>query len=180
MKYLILILILALSIGCASKSNTVEVITQQTSEINPPFNNQGEQEDYWAQELFKKEYQKQTHKKYTGKIEMLNDNKFQFENIVLEIYNYDLKNQSIFINGLFYPELISNSDFSISDLEELKFLSKSPKVKRYRMWVYFPEMANPQVYFFELSNDKATDKTNLTDFIKKSKLTFIKDGWVIM
>lgn len=49
MKYLILITMLSFSLSCVSQS------TESFTELKPPFNTQGEQEDYWAQELFKKE-----------------------------------------------------------------------------------------------------------------------------
>ena len=54
MKILNLILISILFCGCNSQSRIVETKTEQKMELKPPFANQGEQEDYWAQELFKK------------------------------------------------------------------------------------------------------------------------------
>ena len=41
-------------------------------------------------------------------------------------------------------------------------------------------MANPQVYLFELRNENATEKTDWEKWIKGSKLTFLKDGWIII
>jgi hypothetical protein len=34
--------------------------------------------------------------------------------------------------------------------------------------------------FIELTNDKATPTTNIVDFIKGAKLTFFKEGWIII
>ena len=41
-------------------------------------------------------------------------------------------------------------------------------------------MANPQVYLFELTNEKANEKTDWKSFIKNAKLTFVKEGWIII
>jgi len=47
MRYLILIIILNLTLSCKSQKSTV--INEPITELKPPFNTQGEQEDYWAQ-----------------------------------------------------------------------------------------------------------------------------------
>jgi hypothetical protein len=73
-----------------------------------------------------------------------------------------------------------NDSVKISDLEELKFLSKSHKIKRFRFWYYLPGFNNPQVYFIELTNSKATRKMKIHEFIKGSELTFIKGAWLII
>ena len=67
---------------------------------------------------------------------------------------------------------------TISDFKELKFLSKSPKYKRYKFWLWHKGFANPTAYFIELTNESATDKTELTDFINGASLTFFHVGWV--
>jgi hypothetical protein len=68
----------------------------------------------------------------------------------------------------------------LSNIEELSFLSQSPKLKRFRMWVYRGRLINPIVYFFELRNDEATETTSLSDFIKGSRLSFVQEAWVII
>ena len=59
MKALSILLILFSIITCQS----------QNTELKPPFKTQGAQENYWAQELFKKQYNKTTFSIYSGKIE---------------------------------------------------------------------------------------------------------------
>lgn len=172
------------------------------------FKNQGEQENYWAEILFEKEYKKQNYNKFNGKIEIISDNKIKFENKDLIIY-CPKEYLSIFTTGIFYPQLVigntennkilsseeqkklsskerlkynlnRNDSFSISAFEELAFLTKSPKTKRFRFWNIRPGFANPQVYFIELTNEKATEKTLLQEFIQNAQLTFIKAGHIVI
>lgn len=194
MKYLFLILIIIFSASCASKVKTKKAITEQNPELKPPFSNQGEQEDYWTQEFFKNNYKKQKHNIFVDKIEILKEkelldghgnlleflNEIRFGNRTINIHLPDLKYQPIFKNGILYPEIISENDFEIGGFEELKFLSHPDKIKRFRIWVFHKNRANPEVYLFELTNKHATEETNLTDFLKNAELTFIKNGWIIL
>jgi len=115
----------------------------------------------------------------------------------------------IFLEGFFYPQLIignkenskilsidelnkmtseeqvfynmsKNALLNISNLEELRFLKTSPKIKRFRFWSFRPGFANPQVYYFELTNEAANEKTSFENFIKNSNLTFIKSGHIVI
>jgi predicted RNA-binding protein len=187
------------------------------------FSNQGEQEDYWATELFKNSYSKQTFERFNGEIIALNNYKIQYDSTVLKVFTDDLLIKQIFTSGIFYPDifddprtfdtsirrirmeaasiskeekiptdsstlannahfrdLIQNDTISISVVEEVAFLSNSPKAKRFRMWVNHRWMPNPTVYFFELSNDNATINTSLAEFIKAATLTFMRKGWMII
>jgi len=172
------------------------------------FKNQGEQENYWAEILFEKEYKKQDYTKFNGKIEIISDDKIKFENKNLIVF-CPKEYLSIFTTGMFYPQLIlgntknnkilsneeqeklsseerfkynldRNDSFSISAFEELTFLTKSPKTKRFRFWNFRAGFANPQVYFIELTNEKATEKTLMQDFIQNAQLTFIKAGHIVL
>jgi hypothetical protein len=194
MKKLTLILILILSVGCSSKTKTKKVIAEQKSELKPPFKNQGEQEDFWAQEFFKDEYKKQNHDRFNGEIKILKDsleldingnfitnaNEIRFGDRIVEINLTDKNLRSIFENGILYPDLISEKYFKIWDLEELTFLNKSPKIKRFRMFVNMPERIYTQIILLELTNESADIETLLNEFIDNSKLTFIKEGWLMM
>ena len=172
------------------------------------FKNQGEQEDYWAKQVFEKERDLIEYQRYKSKILVKSNNEIQFENKTLSI-NCSSKFLPIFTEGIFYPQLvigntennkilnniefeklnineqvfykISRNDlFNISELEELKFLNNDSKIKRFRFWSFQLGMANPQVYYFELTNESATNNTSLKDFIKNSKLTFVKSGHIIL
>jgi hypothetical protein len=175
---------------------------------NKEFKNQGEQEDYWAERIFNNEYVKKEYSKFNGKIEIINDNKILFDNKTL-LVNCPKTYLAIFKNGLFYPQLIfgnsennkilsneelnklsqndrffyninRNDSFSISNFEELEFLSKSPKIKRFRFWNFRHGSANPQVYFIELINENANSNTSLENFLKNAHLTYIKAGHIVI
>lgn len=183
----------------AQKTDTFVIRTQ--------FANQGEQEDYWAEKLFYEKYKKENYKKFAGDIKVIDKNHIRFGNKILRGY-FSPELKSIFTQGIFYPQIItgdsvapkkSNEEISkmtdgqkvfynmtqndtlvIGEFEELKFLSKSPTIKRFRYWEYRKWSANPQVYFIELTNTTADKSTDMETFIKGATLTFVKDGWIIM
>ena len=173
------------------------------------FENQGQQEDYWAKELFRKEYVKQSFAKFDGKISVVDKNTVMFDNKTLIIWAFQPDLLEIFTEGIFYPQILigdeenspiktpeelaklsdqerlsykmlRNDSLKISDFEEVKLLSKSPKVKRFRFWNFTSGFANPTVYFIELTNDNANETTDFKTFIKNAKLTFVKSGWLII
>ncbi|GAA4239857.1 hypothetical protein [Winogradskyella damuponensis] len=180
MKLIVTILLLTFSFGCKSQNNPEKVETEKTTELKPPFKNQGEQEKYWAQEFFKEEYKKKHYSKFVGEIEK-SENKIKFGKVqYVELFDTNSDYNLIFEKGLFYPDILSAISLRIGNLEELEFLSKNPKVKRFWFWLYQPNMANPQVYLFELTNEKANEKTDWKSFIKNAELTFVKNGWIII
>jgi hypothetical protein len=173
------------------------------------FKNQGEQENYWAEQLFEKEYVKQSFEKFQGKITTIDKTNITFDNKTLEFWDTKTELLQIFTDGIFYPQILigkeenikikseeelkllnqnesylynlkRNDKLRISSFEELDFLSKSPKVKRFRFWNYSFGSMNPQVYFIELTNENAKEDTELSLFIRNAKLTFVKGGWIIM
>ncbi len=208
MKLFAIILLLTFSINCKSQSNPEKVQTEKSTELKPPFKNQGEQEDYWTQELFKKEYKKLSYETYRNEIVEKEGTEFIYDNKSFNIYGVNEALKLIFKKGILYPQLISGfttekrksekeldslsatqryfyemsrgDNLTITNLEELHFLSDSPKIKRFRFWLGRPKSANPQVYIFELTNETADKKTELKDFIENSKLTFLKEGWLII
>jgi hypothetical protein len=146
----------------------------------PVFANQGEQEDYWAKKLFTENYKQQDFKKYNGEIKIIDSNHYHFGNATLQISGCDPKFKSIFINGLIYPSLFGTDTLRIANIEQPAFLNTSFKIKRFRFWGWTYKLANPTVYFFEITNNKATKNTTVEDFIKGAKLTFVKQGWIII
>ncbi|TPE44769.1 hypothetical protein [Pontibacter mangrovi] len=178
MRYLITLFVIVLSVSCVPQKGVREV--KVLLKAKPPFANQGEQEDYWAQELFKNEYKKTLYPKFTGQI-VTNGSKVHFgKEGFVEFSNLRPEYQLIFEEGLFYPDLLGATSLSIGNFEELDFLSDDPRVKRFRFWLYYPDSANPQVFFLELTNEKAGRRSNWVTFIDKAQLTFIKAGWIIL
>ncbi|PSG90905.1 hypothetical protein [Aurantibacter aestuarii] len=210
MKLFTIMLLLTFSIGCKSQSNLEQVNTKKSTELKPPFKNQGEQENYWAQEFFKTKYEKQFYETFSNDIKEIAINEIEeideiqlfYDNKSFKIYGIDKSLKLIFKKGLLYPQLFSGfsteprksdkeldshsvservfyemsrgDNLTISNLEELEFLSDSPKVKRFRFWLMFPQTVNPRVYLFELTNENADKNTELKEFLENSELTFLK------
>ena len=173
------------------------------------FKNQGEQEDYWAEELFRNEYVEQSFDNFKGVISIKGKRTLTFENKTLEVWTTNPELMDIFIRGIFCPQLIigneesnpskskteiaqlsdkekfkywisKNDTLQISNFEELEFMNKSPQKKKFRFWNHSSGLANPQVYLLELTNNKASKDTDLKTFIQEAKLTFLKAGWIII
>lgn len=193
MKAIALIVISAFTILTTCKAQKIVFKGPDSPDVGSPildpnktFKTQGEQEDYWAQELFKQKYKKQKYSKYKDVIKMTGDNQVVFGNEYIEINVPEFK--SIFINGILYPQLIGfGSSLRINYMEEIKFVYHSEKVKRFRFWVFYKSFANPLVYnmnpivyFIELTNKRATNRTNNEDFIKGAELTYLRQGGVII
>ncbi|MFY7729597.1 MAG: hypothetical protein ACOVRN_08775 [Flavobacterium sp.] len=180
MKQLFTLLLLFIFCSVIAQEERLTVPDSWLTE-NPKFKNQGEQEDFLAWRLFQKEYKPESYKRFFGEISNLK-NTFFFGKISTLTCNdsYEPGLQEIFLRGIFYPKLLNKYNLNITHLEELKFLSTSPKIKRFRFWLQMDNTANPQVFFFELQNENATLGTSLKEFIKDAKLTFIKGGWIII
>jgi len=152
------------------------------------FKNQGEQENYWTEELFKNQYSKETYSRFTSEITEINKTQFKFSAKILNVLNTSEELKSIFKIGIFYPSLIggalstiSSSDtLTISNFEEVKFLSVDSTCKRFRFWLFRPGIANPQVYFIELTNINVTKSIDIITFIKGASLTFVKGAWIVL
>jgi hypothetical protein len=175
------------------------------------FKNQGEQEDYWTEQIFSNSYRKYNIERFKGNIIILNESLLKYDTTVLRVFTPDNSLMQIFKLGIFYPDvflkeivdtikikgisandtsvadnkrelsdLFKHDTISISNIEELKSLNPSIKVKRFKFWVFHNWLANPSVYFIELTNDDATSETDLLNFIEGAKLTFIKNGWLII
>ena len=171
------------------------------------FKNQGEQEDYWAEQIFEKEYTKTHFDKFKGDI-VINGDGFIYGDKTFVLTNTPKELKTIFSNGIFYPNIITGDtksvvksqaeldtlstvqkvfynmartdSLTISGLEELKFLTKSYTQKRFRFWLFRKGAANPTVCFIELTNDKANSKTELIAFINGAALTYFKSSWIVI
>lgn len=158
-------------------------LIQRTAEPNPPFETQGEQEDFWAQELFKNEYKKEEYPRYSGNI-TTTINRIYFENDWIEVLGKNSEFQQMFEQGILYPSLFGQYELKFGDLEQLYFLSDNPRVKRFRFIHYErtlldTKLANPQVYLFELENENIKGNEPLSEFVESAKLTFLKAGWIM-
>ncbi len=167
MKRFILIILLSLTILPASGQKKKE----------PEFATAGEQENYWTKQLFKKEYKTQKHLKFSGQIKRLDEYTFLYDTVKLRVINTPPDLLTIFDEGLLQQWATGTT---ISDIEELADLNPSPTVKRFKFLVYMRRIANPTVYFFELTNKTASKTTDMRTFIKGSCLTFLKQGWVMI
>jgi hypothetical protein len=179
-KFITILLILFLPVISKAQTRQAKNTTDTSTEKNQAFANQGEYEKSQAKRIFKLEYKKQFFEKYKGAIRTLDENHISYGKALIEIYNCDKKLKPIFTNGLFYPQILKTDTLQISVLEEQTFLSNSPKIKRFKFWLYTKGLLNPTVYFIELTNNKATKNSSLIDFFKGSRLTFAKKAWLII
>jgi hypothetical protein len=193
---------------CLSNLQAQTVATKPVSaESKKEFKNQGDQEDFWAEQLFEKDYKKLAHEKYKGDI-VVNGNFFKYADQVFEVNHTSKELSAIFSKGLFYPSIITGlvtakpkskeelnemttaqratyglirtDSLGISLMEEVPFLSKSPTQKRFRFWLIRKGRLNPQVCFIELTNQNATSSTDMETFINEAELTFYKEAWIII
>lgn len=147
------------------------------------FKNQGEQEDFFAGQFFKNNYSKQKFDRYGEDIIISGDSVKYLDKYFL-VQTPD-KFKLIFSTGIFYPTIIAGLSkrdyrFTIFNFEELTFLNYSVTRKRFRFWLYRNTLLNPTVCFIELTNQNATDKTDIETFIKGASLTFYSEGWIII
>lgn len=171
----------------------------KTKEKELTFKNQGEQENYWAKQLFSKKYTKQNYSQFEGNITIVDENTIKYDDEVLLVYNTGNELKKIFEKGIFYPRIITgpvktgdarkadlesmlirDDSLIITDFEEQTFLSNSPKVKRFKFWLFMKGAVNPTVYFIELTNESATTETKIESFINGARLTFFVRGWRII
>lgn len=160
---------------------------------------QGKLEDRQAIKFIRKEYIPQNYDPYSGPVKVEDNDTYKYGEEVLIVYNTCKILKNIFQKGIFYPEIITgqvktgierkkelelmlfrNDSLTISDFQELRFINKSSKAKIFRFWLYTKGMFNPMVCFIELKNDSATRKTDLETFINGSKLTFFREGWIVL
>lgn len=176
-SFVIAVMLVSLFAACKIRYTKSDTVLDK-KEVTPNFANQGEQEVYWTKKLFESKYKKQNFKKYNGNIKLDDNHDVMYGDTVVQISGCDGDLKSIFTSGLLYPQIWGENKIRIGNVEELHFLNQSPKNKRFTFLMWHPQMHNPTVCFFELTNDKASKKTNIAQFIKGSKLTFFQSGWI--
>jgi len=183
MRTALIILFAILSTTVFAQKATIST-SVAPSEEHKEVKNQGEQEVHWAEKLFDKNYVKEKYDSYTEKI-VAKGNSYTFNDKVLELVDVSTEMKGLFVKGILYPELfdiefgINKIDtLKISGFEEMKSLSKQPTSKRFKFSTSRKGLLNPTVYLIEVTNEQATSKTNIKDFIAGCSLTFFMEGWV--
>ena len=93
-RHLLIIILLTLTF--------ISVDAQTTdNKTKREFKNQGEQEDYWAEQLFEKEYSKKHFDKFKGDI-VINGDGFIYGDKTFVVVNTPKELKSIFSSGLFW------------------------------------------------------------------------------
>lgn len=158
-------------------------------------------------EHFEKNYKKQNYKKFNGTIIVNNNNvSFDKRTITFDtaekIIQTILKNGLIYpqLISEYQAEKYKKettdrtqkrfmkiqkdwkSSFDIvslklSQLQDLQYFKNNIQVKRFKVISKNNNLPNSVIYFFELTNEKATGKTNLEDFVNGAKLTFFEQEW---
>ncbi len=137
---------------------------------------------------------------FNGKITIVNKNTIKYDDRVIEIWNADSLIMLIFEKGILHPEIVvgdfpiktksqldsltedqkilynlTRSDSSIvSNIESVTLGDESSKIKRFKILAWKKSLLNPSLYYFELTNENANDKTDFKTFILGAKLTIFK------
>ena len=88
-----------------SAFSQIDTIKKRIDPVN--IITQGDNERYWAQEIFDNKYQIQNFEKYKGTITVLNNNSFSYDGCIIMagFINEDYK--TVFEKGLIYPAIFS-------------------------------------------------------------------------
>ena len=169
---------------------------------------QGQQEEKWANDIFNNRIKSHDYPKFTGQITKLDSNSFKFDEKTLIVDDLSEGLKVLLENGIFYPNIIVGNSIAviktkqqldslsvsqkvlynmfrtdslrISDFEELKSLSKSPKKKRFKFYLYSLGFMNPMIYYIELTNENATEDFKPVEFIKGCRVTYIEKGSILL
>jgi hypothetical protein len=165
-------------VGKAQSTDTIGKV--EAGDTIRQYKTEGEQEDGWAKTFFVPAAPRQAHERYKGKIESINDHTFRYGTRILRVEPDTTGLLAIFGTGILYPGMFRRGDIQvIAGVKEMEFL-RTPTARRFRMQVRFMGMANPVLYFFELTNDKATVDTPTVAFIQGAVLTFFKEYSVLL
>jgi len=90
----------------------------------------------------------------------------------------------LFENGHLHPSLISSCFLdgrvmSVGQFEELSRLPEGSR-RRYKLWSWCENMANPCEYKIELLNEKATSRTSTKDFVQNAVIAYVSQCSVIL
>ena len=153
-----------------------------------------------AKRLLNDSLLKHTFQKYNGEILLLDKNTNRYGERIIQVMYSDSIMVSIFERGILYPELIvgntaikTKSEFDslsqnekmiynfirsdsvrITNLRMLDITDKPVISKLFTFLLWRKSEANPSLYFFELMDEHANEKTDLNSFILGSKLTLFE------
>jgi hypothetical protein len=145
---------------------------------------EGEQEYNWAKEIFNKDSGKQSFQEFKGKIVIIDKNTIKYDGKVIHVFDTSSELLSIFKRGILYPSIILGNQpyhdtLVICCIEEVKFPKQSVKTKRFSL-LLADNSVNPALYFFELTNENATEETDRACFIDGAKLTVFGFASILM
>jgi hypothetical protein len=176
--------------------------------FNNLFAQSTEQKYPFAEEIFQTKYHQMSFEKFKGEIKMIDKHTFRFDEKILQIDQIDEENKLIFLNGIFYPNIITGNAVAqikskaeinsltsqqriiyniirtdslyISNFNEIKYLNPDYRTKRFVFWLFKKGTMNPTEYYLELTNEEATKSTSIEDFIKNAVLSFFYKGSLII
>ncbi|PKP23932.1 MAG: hypothetical protein CVU06_05815 [Bacteroidetes bacterium HGW-Bacteroidetes-22] len=168
---------------------------------------QGQKEEKWAKDIFNKHTKIQDYPKFTGQITKLDSNSFKFDEKTLIMLTHSEELKILLENGIFYPNIIvgnsvavtktkqqldslsdsqkffyniSRTDsLKISNFEELKSLSKSPKQKIFKFYLYNFGIMKPTICYIELTNKDGTKGFDRIEFMKGCRVTYFEDSGIL-
>lgn len=170
------------------------------------FSTQAEQETTRIKQIFVYDHTKRTYSRYEGNIVQVNKNAFVFGKQIIVVYSLDSSVVPVFKNGILNPAYVwsgisrvitvkpenadvISSDSSpvnsidtlfISNLEEIHYIEKNSKSKRFSFYLFDNKSASPVLYVMELTNNNAYKDQPLSDFIKGAHLTFINQVTILI
>jgi len=109
-----------------------------------------------------------------------NDSTFKVK-LIVRLSKSDDDRNGLAGNSQMDSTSVPNLDsLSMGRFEELKTLETSPHQKRFRCVLMIKGLLNPQLYYLEFSNEKATDHTDFATFMHGAALTFLRRGSVLI
>jgi hypothetical protein len=103
--------------------------TTLTNKTLDDFKNAGEQQDYWAIQLFQDQYQKCLYNKFEGQFYQVNENTFKFDEKVIQVNNTSEELNLIFKKGIFYPNIITGNRIAdIKSKQDLDSLTDNERI----------------------------------------------------
>lgn len=75
-------------------------------------------------------------------------------------------------------DLVGVNNLNFGNFKELH-LEGMPFKKRFSFWLSRKKIVNPEIYYFELTNENATKETSMEAFIRGARLSVLRAGGVI-